>query len=38
MNRKFRKGVFETNSSSIHSLVISNEGREPSEFNLNKDG
>ena len=38
MNRKIRKGVFETNSSSVHSLVISNEGREPSEFKLNKDG
>ena len=38
MKRKIRKGVFETNSSSVHSLVISNEGREPSEFKLNKDG
>lgn len=38
MNRKIRKGVFETNSSSVHSLVISNDGREPSEFKLNKDG
>lgn len=38
MNRKIRKGVFETNSSSVHSLVISNEGREQSEFKLNKDG
>ena len=38
MNRKIRNGVFETNSSSVHSLVISKEGREPSEFQLNKDG
>ena len=38
MNRKIRKGVFETNSSSIHSLVISNEDREPSKFKLNKNG
>jgi len=35
MKRKIRKGVFETNSSSVHSLVISNEGREQSEFKLN---
>lgn len=38
MKRKIRKGVFETNSSSVHSLVISNEGREPSEFKFNNDG
>lgn len=38
MKRKIRKGVFETNSSSVHSLVVSNEGREPSEFKLNNDG
>lgn len=38
MKRKIRKGVFETNSSSVHSLVISNDGREPSKFKLNKDG
>lgn len=38
MNRKIRKNVFETNSSSVHSLVISNEGREQSEFKLNKEG
>lgn len=38
MKRKIRKDVFETNSSSVHSLVISNEGREPSEFKLNKHG
>lgn len=38
MKRKIRQGVFETNSSSVHSLVISNDGRESSEFKLNKDG
>lgn len=38
VKRKIRKNVFETNSSSVHSLVISNDGREPSEFKLNKDG
>lgn len=38
MNTKIRKGVFETNSSSVHSLVIANDGREPSEFKLNKNG
>ena len=38
MNRKLRKHVFETNSSSVHSLVVSNDGREPSEFKLNKNG
>ena len=38
MKRKIRKNVFETNSSSVHSLVISNDGREPSEFKLNKNG
>lgn len=38
MKRQIRRNVFETNSSSVHSLVISNEGREPSEFKLNKDG
>lgn len=38
MKTKIRKGVFETNSSSVHSLVISNDGREPSKFKLNKDG
>lgn len=38
MKRQIRRCVFETNSSSVHSLVISNDGREPSEFKLNKDG
>ena len=38
VKRKIRKNVFETNSSSVHSLVISNDGREPSEFKVNKDG
>ena len=36
--RNIRKGVFETNSSSVHSLVISSDGREPSEFELNEYG
>jgi len=38
MKKQIRKNVFETNSSSVHSLVISNGGREPSEFKLNKNG
>ena len=38
MNRKIRNHVFETNSSSVHSLVISNDGREPSNFKLNREG
>lgn len=38
MKRKIRKNVFETNSSSVHSLAISNDGRESSEFKLNKHG
>lgn len=38
MKKQIRNNVFETNSSSVHSLVISNEGREPSEFKLNKNG
>lgn len=38
MRRKIREDIFETNSSSVHSLVISNDGREPSKFKLNKDG
>lgn len=38
MNRKIRNHVFETNSSSVHSLVISNDGREPSDFVLNEEG
>lgn len=38
MNRKIRSHVFETNSSSVHSLVISKDGREPSKFLLDKEG
>ena len=38
MNRKIRSHVFETNSSSVHSLVISNNGREVSNFKLNREG
>lgn len=37
MKRIVRSNTFETNSSSVHSLVISSEGREPSQFKL-KDG
>lgn len=36
--RQIRKNVFETNSSSVHTLQISNDGLEPSELKLNKDG
>lgn len=38
MKRQIRRNVFETNSSSVHSISISNDGREPSELKLNKDG
>lgn len=38
MRKQIRISVFETNSSSVHSLVISSDGREPSEFELNKNG
>ena len=39
MKRKIRKNVFETNSSSTHSIsiVFSKDGLEPSEFVLNED-
>jgi len=37
MKRKIRKNVFETNSSSVHSIVFSKVGIEPSEFVLNED-
>ena len=36
--KKIRKEVFETNSSSVHSLVISSDGLEKSNFKLNKKG
>ena len=38
MKKNIRQGVFETNSSSIHTIVIANEGREPSKFPLNQYG
>ena len=36
MNRKIRKNVFETNSSSVHSVAVSKDGIEPSKFKLNE--
>ena len=36
--KQTRKDVFETNSSSVHTLQISKDGLEPSELKLNKDG
>ena len=36
--KQIRKNVFETNSSSVHTLQISKDGLEPSELKLNKDG
>lgn len=38
MKKIIRTNTFETNSSSVHSLSISSEGRESSEFELNEDG
>jgi hypothetical protein len=38
MKRQIRKYIFESNSSSVHTLVYSNDGRESSNFKLNKDG
>ena len=38
MRKQIRSNVYETNSSSVHTLVISNDGREPSKFILDKDG
>lgn len=37
MKRQIRKNVFETNSSSVHSLAISRDGLEPSKLIKNKD-
>lgn len=37
-NIKVRKEVFETNSSSVHSLVIASEGREPSVLPVDDEG
>ena len=36
--KQIRRGVFETNSSSVHSLQISKDGLEPSNLKINKDG
>ena len=36
--KKIRSGVFETNSSSVHSLVFSKEGLEPSVLPVDKNG
>ena len=36
--RQIRRNVFETNSSSTHSISFSANGREPSKFVLDKDG
>lgn len=36
--RQIRNHVFETNSSSVHTISISNEGLEPSKLRMNKDG
>lgn len=36
--KQIRKGTFETNSSSVHSLSISVEGREPNKLPINKEG
>ena len=36
--RQIRRNVFESNSSSVHTLQISKDGFEPSELKLNKDG
>ena len=38
MKKQIRSNVFETNSSSVHTLTISTEGREPSTFKLNNEG
>ena len=35
--KKIRQNVFETNSSSVHSLVISSEGLEPSNLKINSE-
>lgn len=36
--RQIRKNIFETNSSSVHSLQIDGSGLEPSKLNIDKDG
>lgn len=36
--RQIRRSVFETNSSSVHTLQISKTGLQPSNLEINKDG
>ena len=36
--KQIRRNIFESNSSSVHTLSISKEGLEPSNLPLNKDG
>lgn len=36
--KQIRNGLFETNSSSVHTLSISKDGLEPSKLKLNKNG
>lgn len=38
MNKKIRNYVFETNSSSVHTLSVSRQGIEPSKFVLDEEG
>lgn len=38
MKRVIRKGIYESASSSVHSLVISSDGMEPSKLPVDKDG
>ena len=38
MKRNIRNEVYETNSSSVHSIVVMKEGLAPNEMRLNKDG
>ena len=38
MKRQIRKGVFESNSSSVHSITYSFEGRQENKLPINKDG
>lgn len=38
MRQTKRTGVFETNSSSVHSITVPKDGREPSKLEINKEG
>ncbi len=38
MKRQIRRNVFETNSSSVHSITFSNSGLEPSKLKTNTNG